>query len=234
MQSPYNHRKGNVGSLFVPLYLVVLAFFILLNAVSTRDEDKEGKAVGSVVRTFTNTKEDIDAPGIEFTKPTGPEVEIFDFFAQIKKLITVEAIELYQQGNTLFLTLKVSDFFKENSPIIKDEQNKFIKHLSETLKKDFQTYYTDVEFSITSPHYLNEDEFTNTDEMLLEISRAGNFARSLEDLGVRPHQILVGIMPFQYKKQGYFTLSFSMRDAKKSKIIPDIPEEDTPTSAEAS
>lgn len=208
--------KNDAASLFVSLYLVILAFFILLNSISKIQEKRSEEAITSVRDTFSNVRNDSLIPIIKSITQSGGEIALKSYYAPIKKIaqeaVTLVDARIIEFGNTMQITIPTDSFFIEGEKFINPAQHGFMKNLSAELQKITGNEKIVVEFVIN---------YDQAKDGKLEISRAGEFASALMELGVDQHSIFIGLSPKDDTKK--FTLTFNAQiiqaPEQKEKII---------------
>jgi hypothetical protein len=191
------HKKGDnnssIFSIFIPLYLVILAFFILLNTIAVIEHDKKKEALGSIKKTFSGHADIIDITseiGIyDSAGKTIPARHYFQTIAAVAKdtLDLVEA-DIIETGNKMQLVIPINKIFTNGTYKISAEKRDFIVNISEALSETDKDERIEIEliFGIneasTSPN-------TRTDKNLY---RAGILARTLISMGAKDKNIIIG------------------------------------------
>lgn len=212
---PSSQGSVAIGSLLVSLYLVVLAFFIVLNAISQQDADRTTKAIGSVRHSFATTKkQDMpwlnDLPEIESAvKNAGTEITVRSYFSDIgdvaREAVTLVSANIVETGDNLQISIPTDTFFITDSPFIRQEQEDFMKRLAEEIIKVQKGKQFAIEFIIGFASVTNEDVIKR--RLILE--RTGTFARTLTQAGVSEKQLFIGVDPL--KAPAMLTLNFYIR-----------------------
>lgn len=209
---------GNDNSvfLFVSLYLVLLAFFILLVAISTVAEQKVEEAVESVENTFSQPKDDTNIQMVEQSRPVGSNMATASYFAPLKDLIKqrleLTDEEITETGNRLMVQMAASKLFLPGSAKMVDEDG-FMQVLAETVSRQYVNERMDVEFVIGESQAARYKPLTA--EANLSLARAGMFARILSQHGVAPQAILSGVTASDPE---VVTLIFFSRQAQEADV----------------
>jgi hypothetical protein len=210
-------------SLFVSLYLVILAFFILLNSISKIEKEKQAESINSLKDTFSDVKHDEDIPYIEQSSSAGKDVDTTSYFAPVKK-IAADVLELtdaqiIETGNTMEMIIPVDKFYAPKNAQILERQEIFLNRMADELTKMSGGIYVDVEFMIgfliggTGPG-------TTEEERKLSIDRAGTFARYMVQIGVNPESVFIGVTEDETKD---IRLTFTTRGDGAKEVTPNSP-----------
>lgn len=178
------------ATLFVALYLVVLAFFIWLNSVAEKDKDRSSKALSSIHHTFS------DQAGLARVEPVNPEILTFEmvveeYFGTIRDMtrnaFPVEEVDISRRGNNLQVIIPTYRFFQPDSVKIRRKQANYLPKLVRILNRNLLETKVDVQFSLRSK-YLHA---TNTPLYRQDIARVGHIARQFVASGL-PEQLVTG------------------------------------------
>jgi len=207
--------------LFVSLYLVILAFFILLNSISKIDKEKSLEKINAVRNAFFTPIINANSFNSQPTKNINHDITLKHYLAPIGTLlqdtITLVPLLVEEDGDILEITIKNEDFFEENSSNIRFEQEDFIYKLAQNVSNIETGTIIDLEFIISSTEFHEYPTATNS----LAIARSGAFAQKLIDMGVNSTSLLVGI-EIDNTIIDSFKLRFTPKNARNSAITPDI------------
>lgn len=185
----FDEPKSNNATLFVSLYIVLLAFFILLNAISVIDEERHKEAMTSVQSTFRLPRE----MNAEIKDPaTGAKMVVDAFFAELKEVIEMavplEKITVTERGNLLQLAIPVEALFERDDYIVKEKALPFLTRFARSLKYWMSGMTLEVEMLFGAPPYKGEQ----AEKGQLAVLRAGKLARELVARGVKDSAIAAG------------------------------------------
>lgn len=216
IEEPSEERKptGDTTSLFVSLYLIILAFFMVLNSISNTSQTKVKSATESVSRAFDNPY----APDADFIDVSETEDMVLpndEFYEQIQgvfaSLFGFEGKFPSQGGNVIRVEFKQSNIYQLDSRVFRDDQRAFFFQLSKFLKNEGLGTVRELEYIIYSgdnfpagPAYWED----------LSILRAGAIVQKLTDMGVRENQISIGVSPGAVNS---LEISFKIRNEMTSK-----------------
>ena len=175
--------------LFLGLFLILLAFFIMLNSLSVVDERKSAAAVDSVTNQFGEAV---------FDRPVGIEIRVISeaavaggFHGQIESsfnaVLPVAEFIALPASNALQVTVPASSLFFTNEFRIRLPAEDLMDRLAATLTQagTAETFEIEVVFEVAEDAAEEQRQLTRL--------RAGAFARSLVDRGVPPRRISAGV-----------------------------------------
>ncbi len=200
-------QKQDNAPLFVSLYIVLLAFFIMLNTIATPIEDKTDQVMDSVKFTFSYEKP------IEFTIPNPTSDEsgssVAKFFSAIeqfsKPFLTVNNDEIISTGDMIQISVPNERLFTE-SLALKAEARQLLQGYSEAITDWREGYVINMEALVDSPPQSLIDFYqgNKNDNAVLQAGRIARFMEKDED--ITPH-IAVGL---RYSKENKTRFRFTM------------------------
>jgi hypothetical protein len=182
-------------TLFLSLYLLLLAFFILLNTISTYEKVKTQQVQQSLSSAFASilppttslqTVTAVDGPSLAAEQT---QQKLGDLFKSAIKLVRVQVI---QPGKLMEVMMHVDQLFEPNSILVREREGKFLDQLASVLKSRKNGTSYEVEVMMGSDVGAKG---TVPVENSLEIGRAGAFARALIEHGAPQDSLFVGIDP---------------------------------------
>ncbi|MAZ34348.1 MULTISPECIES: flagellar motor protein MotB [Thalassospira] len=192
---PPSPPTNGAVALFLALYLLLLAFFILLNTISTFEEVKTREVQESLSSAFAA----ILPPTTSLQTVTsieGPVVAAEDTQDKLGSLfqtaIKVVRVQVIQPGTLMEVIMHVEQLFDPNSILIRERQNEFMDQLAEVLADE--SGYASYEMEMVMGSEVGS-KGTVEIENNLQIGRAGAFARDLIDRGAPENNLYVGIDP---------------------------------------
>lgn len=191
-----NKSKGDSGrviTLFLSLYLVVLAFFILLVSISSTEEVKSKALMESLTSTFSSVlppRMDLQA----FNATTGEFLAADEFQRQVTGLFStvvgVVKVEAIQPGRLMRVELDGNSLFMQDQAVVREGQYPFMDRLVSALSANPPGLRFEMEFVISAPW---SDDMTMPVEQTLPVRRAGAFARELLTRGAPPGSVSIGL-----------------------------------------
>lgn len=193
--TPPTPPANGAVALFLALYLLLLAFFILLNTISTFEEVKTREVQESLSSAFAS----ILPPTTSLQTVTsieGPAVAAEDMQEKLGQLfqtaIKVVRVEVIQPGKLMEVIMHVDQLFDPNSILIRERQSDFMAQLASVLSDD--QGYASYELEMVMGSDIGS-KGTIEVENNLQIARAGSFARELIAIGAPQDRLFVGIDP---------------------------------------
>jgi len=137
-QSEDNHGgAGNINGTLVSLYLILLAFFVVLNSISNQEKNRVAAATESVTRAFKHEHE----PKADFVDVQASADAIApndEFYDQLKgvfaSLIGFEGRFPETGGDVLRIEFSTDDLFYEGTIALRPDQDEFLRNLTTFLK----------------------------------------------------------------------------------------------------
>lgn len=200
-------NQGNLAALLVALYLVLLAFFILLNAISKKDTTRSQKVVDSLQDTFTRpVTQEIEAP--EWLEEPGLDAVVQDFFDELEAALSVlaplEKLEIIRRLDSITVRLPTGQLFVEEQVALRPAQALAIERFSGIILRWKDTIRLEIEMLIGTRSLQ-----TDGPAMALAISRSGTLARALLSNGIAASHINPGLDPAM---QGMTEITFVVRE----------------------
>ena len=180
-------------SLFLALYLLVLAFFILLVSFSTLEDVKAKTVMKSLTATFSTVlpstdptalqSEDSSASGQAFQEQvTG----IFGTSLQVDK------VEIVQPGKLMRITVPTDALFQPGKAKVREAQTALLDRIIATLSGRPPGMRHDLELVMASRFVKDKDLST---ERNLVLRRTDAFVQEMLSRGVPPDSVTVGVKP---------------------------------------
>lgn len=213
-EEPVRRRDGSV-MVFLSLYLLLLAFFILLNTISQREQRRSQMAIGSVAATF---RAPLPTEVVDLTTSTGRGVlaSADPFHRQIKKVfedtLPIDAEKVISNGNVMRISVPADNVFHPNSESFRTEIATLLEGIADGVTKRDPGVRFEVEMVIESGSSVPAIE---GDRLPLPLRRAGAFARRMRSAGVAAHSVIVGIGP---GSSDDIQFSFYAREIDRSRV----------------
>lgn len=188
-----DHRSGSVP-LFLALYLLVLAFFILLVTISTREEIKSDAVMDSLTTTFA-TILPLRGEPMPFASRAGDFVGSPAFEAMITDIfsaaIPVSKVTVIQPGSLMSVSVPSDSLFYSGEARLREAQLPLLDRIVAALSGRPAGLRYDLEFVLgvdAPPGRLPAAKS-------LELERVETFVRTLLSRGVPPDSVAVGVEP---------------------------------------
>jgi len=209
---PTGHTDTTTGT-FVSLYLIVLAFFAVLNSISNQEENRVTAATESVTRAFKNEFEP-EADFIDVTASPDALTPNDEFYAQIQgvfaSLVGFDEKFPSQGGNIITVKFKANDIFEVGSNIIRPDQQAFLNQLVNFLKGSKAQVRREISFTVFTGASLPKGPKYWED---VNVLRSGAVVNALKDRGVSPDLLSIGL---QAGEEDLVQLTFYNREANAS------------------
>lgn len=181
--------------LFLSLFLLVLAFFILLVTISQPEKVKSSAVMDSLTSTFKTVLPPNTDP-TNFNAKDGDVLAGEQFQGEITDLFTtqiqVAKVEIVQPGRLMRVTLPVRAVFAEGKTDIMPSIVPMLDRIVASLSARPPGLRYDMEFVSGAKYTAGTDLPVRP---TLEMSRAGAFARAMLSRGAPPDSIAVGLRP---------------------------------------
>lgn len=180
---------ANVVAL-LSLKLLLLAFFILLNAMASYEEERTRAVIESLRSTFHGETATV-APRARYNSALGPVDEgggpVEEAAQLFRQHVPAVVVEAEQAGHRLRLTIPVAQLFRPGEVDVRADRLPLMQRLAESLaaRGDFELQFL---YPTTTPGK------KGLPTQALEVRRAGQFARNMEGLGLPPRMLSVGVM----------------------------------------
>ena len=186
-------QAPDIVPVFLGLFLLVLAFFILLVSISTFETVKSTAVMDSLSSTFTTVLPPTSDP-TEFNAKDGDIIAGETFQQEITMLFStalqIENIEVVQPGRLMRIRMPTSALFLDGDVKVRDDLIPLLDRVVANLSNRPPGLRQDMEAVIGSPAIENIDLPVGQTE---EVARLGELARTLTSRGAPPDSISVGI-----------------------------------------
>jgi hypothetical protein len=187
---PSQGSSSKTGTLFLSLFLLILAFFIVLVSISRVQETKTNAVKQSLGTTFQKV---MDSSVSDFTVKDSDNPAGKEFQEEITTIFTthlqVAKIEIVQPGRLMIARMPVSAIFLENSPELNPSVFEFLDRTVAILSSSPPGTHFDMQFIVGVPDGLLSIKET------IEMRQAGSFIREILSRGAPPDSLSVGLNP---------------------------------------
>lgn len=179
--------------IFLALYLIILAFFILMNAISSRQEARSDAVLGSLGATFSEPALVATGP-FDVAPGSGVFSAIADFENTVRALFEAEfpfvKVSPYQPFGQMQVEIPVESIYAPGRTTPLAEQAPFFDRLAAALNREIPGHHFEAELLIALPV---AEARNPTPERAIAVERAGAFARQLDARNVSANHVSVGI-----------------------------------------
>lgn len=211
--APAQADANDNAPLFVSLYVVLLAFFILLVSISSVDKKKMEQVAEGISEAFSIPRELITA---EITEDVGAEQEIHRFFDEMQQsvatLVPLQKLKILRAGQTMEIRIPMDELYSSGEKSLRADRQGFIDRIAATLQPWAKDYRIEIDALLARENALR-DAANAADT--LEVARAGSFVRTLIARGVQPNLVRIGI---QADDPGMMVLVFTVRDVIRARL----------------
>lgn len=221
-ESIHNTRAGNSGNvtLFLGLFLLLLAFFIMLMSMSNFEETKSQRVMESLTATFSDLTTPVTNPASFLSKSgdtLSPEAFQQLMSGVFSAAVAVDRTEIIQPGRAMRVDLRANELFVVNKSVIRDTRLDLIDRIASSLGASPEGYRFEISFliGVSLSH-----EGTMPVEQTLEARRAGSFARTAIAHGAPPASVSVGIASGNPKEVSIY---FYVREEESERLQLGLP-----------
>lgn len=208
-------QAPDIVPIFLGLFLLVLAFFIMLVSISTFEQVKSTAVMDSLSSTFTTVLPPTSDP-TEFNAKDGDIIAGEAFQEQITSIFTtavqVEKIEVVQPGRLMRLKMPQNAMFKDGEAAVRDDMLPLLDRVVASLSNRPPGLRQDMEVVMGAPPTGN---FYLPVQQTLEVARAGELARVMTGRGAPPDSVSVGV---NSGDEGNVTLWFWVRGIEETEV----------------
>lgn len=214
--SPQEKGHGdNTLALFLGLYLLVLAFFILLVTISSLEKVKSNAVMDSLTSTFKT----LIPPSTSLTAFQSKEGDVLagqQFQEEVTGIfattLQVAKVEIVQPGRLMRVKMGADVLFHENRADIREAHFAFADRVVASLSGRPPGLRFDMEFLIGTPDGVTRPFTTGN---TLPMRRAASFAAAMEARGAPPDSMSVGFLPAQPDD---VIINFFVRDEDETRL----------------
>jgi len=199
METPHNNyerylkpQKTNAFALFVPLYLVLLAFFILLNSISEVNQRKTQNAIYSIDETFSTGKGKSNIKNkslfLDFS------LIVTNYFDEIEKELKSsfkqENIDVTRKGYTMIIRLPLKKIFQTNSSDLIGFNEESIDRIIKLISLERQGVIVKINLKVDSQGFV---VLSNENQFQIDEERTSKIASKFLDNGIPPKNLTGGL-----------------------------------------
>ncbi len=180
---------------FLSLYLLLLAFFILLNSLSQPVAERTDAALGSIDATFRSPLETIVQSRTATSTPgsvVGPDKLQPSLRKLFETTLPVARFRVLEDGNIIRVSAPVSSFFEPDSDRLRLTRHDLMDGIAAGLVQAARVTRFEIEFRIGTGKTLPTPRWALD---ALPIRRAAGLARDLRRRGVAGDLIGTGVTP---------------------------------------
>ena len=170
--------------MFLSLFLLLLAFFILLTAISTREETKSRRVLSSVAATF-KTQVIPDNTAQILISTIGPVPEPEEVVDDIERLwvtaIPIAKVEALTRGRTLQLSIPATEIFVGGEATLRADRKDLLRATGYALAARLEGFTAQLRFTIPVDELQQVFPATASNAARLEEERAAAIILNPDD-----------------------------------------------------
>jgi hypothetical protein len=208
--------ESNNGSLiFLSLFLLLLAFFILLNALATIEETKSRQVLTSVAATFRSVV-DADTSAQVLLSELGPASEPDEILEAMEQLWvtagSVTKVETLSAGQLMQITMPVNELFLGGKSVLRSDRKQLLERAARVLSVQAKSVVAELELVLGTPPI---DPAKLEEDPSLAIQRAVVLAGALLEVGAAKDKVSTGVRVGDPK---VLRLRFAIREAARAQV----------------
>jgi len=208
--------ESNNGSLiFLSLFLLLLAFFILLNALATIEETKSRQVLTSVAATFRSVV-DADTSAQVLLSELGPASEPDEILEAMEQLwvtaVSVTKVETLSAGQLMQITMPVNELFLGGKAVLRSDRKQLLERAARVLSVQAKSVVAELELVLGTPPI---DPAKLEEDPSLAIQRAVVLAGALLEVGAAKDKVSTGVRVGDHK---VLRLRFAIREAARARV----------------
>lgn len=212
------HDRGqsdNTIALFLGLYLLVLAFFILLVTISSLEKVKSNAVMDSLTSTFQT----LIPPSSSLTAFQSKEGDVLagqKFQESVTNIfattLQVAKVEIVQPGRQMRVKMAADTLYYENRPELREAHFALLDRIVAAVSGRPPGVRYDLEVLIGTPGGKSSPFKTGN---TLAMQRAAAFAKAMESRGAPPDSMSVGFLP---ASKGDVLINFYVRSDDETRL----------------
>ena len=214
-RSRVGRQDKSTNVVFLSLYLILLAFFILLTSISYRDNRRVEAAMGSVTSTFGAMIPEQTVPGTRGTEgrfQQAPRAFINLIRKVFQENLPAVKAPAFANNGTMRLQVPILDLFARGGDQIRPRSRPLLDGIADGLALQNDDWRFEVEIILGTGAALPSGSSVGAN---LEVRRAGAFARYLRAIGVPAHSVRTGLRAGDREN---VQLSFYVRDVRQARL----------------
>jgi hypothetical protein len=201
--------------LILSLFILLLAFFILLNAISNRTEVKSQAVMDSLLSTFRPIEDSSQSvQTLSFLLGATPEPE--DLVHEMRQLwvnaIPIVEVKLLRDGKSMRFRLPANMIFTGGAALLRKDRRDLIKNIASILATEAPGFANELELLVGTDWRAGKEFDLKINN--LEIQRLVEFVGELISQGAPPASVSIGVHERGGKE---FELRFFVRSKAPSK-----------------
>lgn len=188
-------RDEHGSVVLMSLYLILVAFFIMLNSMAQLEESRIEDAMGSVKAEFRNELTIVDG-GPNVLSRDGLRSAVETYHEELRQLfednLPIDHVDPVQRGDILSFAVPTDDLFRPDEVAARPRGRSFLDAMATSLKRDRPGLRAEVEMVLGTGVALPS---TDGEAAAFELHRATSLAHALRRRGVGAAAIRSGLAP---------------------------------------
>lgn len=201
--------------IFLSLFLILLAFFILLNALATIEETKARKVLTSVAATFRSVV-DFETRAQLLISDLGPTPEAQEVMEALEQLwvtaVPIAKVEKLTNGQVMQMTIPVNELFLGRKAVLRADREALFDQTGLLLALTAKGGITEAEVVFGTRR---ADGTLADSEGRLAAERAGRIAAALVGHGAPPDRLAIGLWE---DDPAMLRVRFEIREEARSQV----------------
>ena len=210
-----NKPKETGSYLLLSLFLLLLSFFALLNALATVEESKARDVLTSLATTFGTVVEPRQSTEL-YISSLGAVRSPKELLKEVERLWSTQVIdsriEVLSPGNYLQLVFPANELFVGGEPVVRSDRKDLIRSVAGGLSARSTEFTSHLQFVMSSGD-ISVDQLHQKET--LAMARTAAFANSLIGFGASEESISIGIRRGDRRK---IRMRFVIRETVHSKV----------------
>ena len=188
------HTKHRSFSLFVPLYLVILAFFILLNSISEENQKKQDQAITSIEKSFSSDtgtgRTNIKNKALFFSFSQIVTTYFDDIEKELKSSYKQDEFIVERKGYKMRIKIPIRKIFEESSSNIIAFENRLFNRIIKTISLERQGVTVSINIKMDSQGF---SLLGDKSPFEIDAERTKNIVKKFIENGISRNNISAGI-----------------------------------------
>ena len=202
--------------MILSLFLLLLAFFILLNAISTTTEVKSRAVIDSLISTFQSRVEATQTAQI-FVSSLGTPPQPEELIGEMERLwvseLPVAEVNVLTKGRMMQMRLPANKVFPGGKALVRKDRRFLLENMASVIATQAPGYVNEIELLIGVDW--RAGEALDVGPANLEVSRAIALVRTIVEAGAPAESISMGVREGDGRE---LRLRFHVREAGKARI----------------
>ncbi len=207
--------KNTGPTVILSLFLLLLAFFILLNTLATIEESKSNQVLNSVALSFRSPTLDTASVDV-FISDLGQAPEPDELLRTVQRLwvtsVPVARVDILTPGRVMQMTMPANELFLGGRAELRSDRRQLFRALAQVLAHRAGSFIGEIQAVLGAGDTLTQGAPNGSS---LQMRRAAVFAQELVAYSAPPDALAVGLREGDPRM---LRIRFSVRDAARTRI----------------